>query len=69
MYFPPTVVNRNIERKGGHDLTELSRFSYAGQPSPIVVTRTFSSLVMKIMHVCENTRLFCKTGTFSINLS
>ncbi|KAF5809911.1 hypothetical protein HanXRQr2_Chr04g0163011 [Helianthus annuus] len=51
MYFPLKVVNRNVERKGGHGLTELSRFSYAGQPSPVAVTRTFSSLVMKIMHV------------------
>ncbi|MFS7962921.1 hypothetical protein Hanom_Chr08g00732141 [Helianthus anomalus] len=58
-----------FKRKGGHKPIGLSRCSYAGQPSPVVVTRTFPSLVMKIMHVCENTSLLCKTSMFSINLS
>ncbi|KAJ0523785.1 hypothetical protein HanIR_Chr10g0497571 [Helianthus annuus] len=58
-----------FKRKGGHKPIGLSRCSYVDQPSPVIVTRTSPSLVMKIMHVCENTRFFSKTGMFSINLS
>ncbi|MFS8023839.1 hypothetical protein Hanom_Chr16g01456221 [Helianthus anomalus] len=60
MYFPLKVVNQNVERKAGDDLTDLSRVSYACQPSPVVVTRTFSSLVMKIMHVSKIRNCFIK---------